>query len=258
MNKSAVPTFFRRVGKTLSDHSPGILTGVGIAGMGTAVFLACKATPKVLDKIEETKHIEEKDALTPVETVKVAWKYYIPAATVFAISSGCILGANSVHAKRHAALALAYKLTEADFTAYQEKVLDTVGERKEKEVRDKIAKDHLDKHPTSKADIILTGKGDTLCFDPLFGRYFRSDADQIRRAVTDVKEQILKDPFGSASYNDLCDKLGLPHADIGNEIGWNVEHLIKLDFTSQVADNDEPALVINYLVRPEYEFDSWR
>ena len=257
MNKKTAPAFFRRVGKTLSDNSPGILTGVGIAGMGTAVFLACKATPKALAKIEETKREENLETLTPAETVKVTWKYYIPAATAFLASAGCILGANSVHAKRNAALAVAYKLAETDLTTYQEKVLETVGERKEKEVRDKIAKDHLDKHPVKMSEVITTGNGNSLCFDPLFGRYFRSDIDKIKTAVNDVKAQILRSSFGYASLNEFYDHLGLPHADIGDDIGWNVERLIDMDFSSHVADNGEPALVLNYKVRPEYEFDTW-
>lgn len=257
MNKPSASTFFRSVGQTLSKNSPGILTGIGIAGMGTAVFLAGKATPKVLAKIEEAKREEAKDELTPVETLKVAWKYYIPAATAFVVSAGFILGANSVHAKRNAALAVAYKLTEADFTAYQEKVLETVGERKEKEVRDKVAKDKLDEHPVSKSEIVFTNKGNTLCFDPLSGRYFKSDIDKVKSAVNEVKAQILRSSFGYASLNEFYDQLGLIRTDIGEEIGWNVERLIDLDFSSHVADNGEPALVLNYRTRPEYEFDTW-
>lgn len=258
MNKSSVSTFFRGVGKSLSKNSPGILTGIGIAGMATSVILAGKATPKVLAKIEEVKQEEQKETLTPTETVKVAWKYYIPAATSFVVATGCILGANSIHARRHAALAVAYKLAESDFTSYQEKVLDTVGERKEKEVRDKVAKEQLERHPASNAEIIRTGKGNTRCFDPLSGRYFQSSRDLIKAAENEVKAQILRSSFGSASLNDFYSQLGLIQTDIGYEVGWNVERLINIDFSSHVADDGEPALVINYLTRPEYEFDSWR
>lgn len=257
MNKSSVPAFFKGVGKTLSKNSPGILTGVGIAGMGTAVFLVGKATPKVLAKIEETKREENKEELTLVEIVKATWKYYVPAATTFVISAGCILGANSVHAKRNAALAIAYKITEADLAEYQAKVLETVGERKEKDVRDKVAKDKLNRTPVSKSEVVLTAKGDTLCFEPLSARYFKSDVDRIRTAVNEINEQILRSAFGSASLNEFYGLIGLRESEIGNELGWNVERLLKLDFSSHVADNGEPALVLNYLTRPEYEYENW-
>jgi hypothetical protein len=257
MSKLSTSTFFRGLGKTLSKNSPGILTGIGIAGMGTAVFLVGKATPKVLAKIDEVKQEENKAELTPVETIKVTWKYYIPAATTFVIAAGCILGANSVHAKRNAALAVAYKLTEADLAQYQEKVLETVGERKEKDIRDKVAKEKLDKTPVSKSEIVLTNKGTTLCFEPLSARYFKSDIDHIKTAVNEINAQILKNAFGTASLNDFYGLIGLRESEIGDDLGWNVERLLKLDFSSHVADNGEPALVLNYINRPEYEYENW-
>lgn len=55
-----------------------------------------------------------------------------------------------MHAKRTAALATAYKLSETALTEYKEKVVETIGEKKEQLVRDKIDKDHIDKDPVSK------------------------------------------------------------------------------------------------------------
>ena len=78
MNKESVTKALRQVKTVLSDHSPEILTGIGIAGMITTTVLAVKATPKALMLIEDAKE-EKKDKLTVTETVKAAWKPYIPA-----------------------------------------------------------------------------------------------------------------------------------------------------------------------------------
>ena len=60
MNKSNVTQLLKTAKKTLSKHSPEILTGIGIAGMITTTALAVKATPKALELIEmEKKHQNE-------------------------------------------------------------------------------------------------------------------------------------------------------------------------------------------------------
>ena len=92
---------------TISDKSPEILIGFGLAGMLTSTILAVKATPKALDILEQ-----EDRELSKVDKVKLTWKCYAPAAIGYCASAACIIGANSVNAKRNAVLAGAYKLSE--------------------------------------------------------------------------------------------------------------------------------------------------
>ena len=75
----------------ISKHSPEILIGFGIAGMLSSTVLAVTATPKAMKLIEEKKHEKGVDKLTVKETVKVAWKCYIPAATTAAASTACLI-----------------------------------------------------------------------------------------------------------------------------------------------------------------------
>lgn len=117
---------------TMAKHSPEILTGFGIIGLGTTVVLAVKATPKALEMIEDKKEEEGVSKLTLVDTVKVAWKPYIPAAISFVATTACFIGANSVHVKRNAALAAAYKLSETALLEYKDQVVETIGEKKRK------------------------------------------------------------------------------------------------------------------------------
>ena len=118
-----LPQVTKNVKLTLHRHTPEILVGFGIAGMLTTTVLAVKATPKALRLIEEKKKEEGVDKLTPVETVKVAWKCYIPAAAVATVSTGCLIGASSISGRRNAVLATAYKLAETAHKEYKEKVL---------------------------------------------------------------------------------------------------------------------------------------
>lgn len=235
-------------------HSPEILTGIGIAGMITTTVLAVRATPKALQLIEEKKNEDWVDELSPLEVVKTAWKPYVPAAVTGVASVACLIGASSVNAKRNAALATAYKLSETALSEYREKVIETIGEKKEKTVRDKVAEERVKKNPVSKSEVIVTNNGTTLCFDPISARYFKSSIDKIKRAENELNKQMLHDISGYVSLNDFYDELGLDHTSVGDDLGWNVDRLIDISFSSQLNDNGEPSVVLDYLVAPKYDF----
>lgn len=237
-----------------NKHSPEILTGIGIAGMITTTVLAVRATPKALELLEEKKNEDWVDELSPLEVVKTAWRPYVPAAVTGVASVACLIGASSVNAKRNAALATAYKLSETALTEYREKVIETIGEKKEKTVRDKVAEERVKKNPVSKSEVVVTNNGTTLCFDPISARYFKSSIDKIKRAENELNKQMLHDISGYVSLNEFYDELGLDHTSVGDDLGWNVDRLIDISFSSQLNDNGEPSVVLDYLVAPKYDF----
>lgn len=250
-------SIFKDVKRFVSARSPEILTGIGIAGMITTTVLAVKATPKAMSLIEDKKNEEWADELSPLDVVKVAWKPYIPAIVTGAVSVACIVGASSVNAKRNAALATAYKLSETALTEYREKVVETIGEKKEQIVRDKVAEERVKKNPVSKNEVIVTGNGKTLCFDPISGRYFMSSIEAIKRAENELNKQLIHDIFGYVSLNDFYDELGLDRTIIGNDLGWNTDQLIDVSFSSQLNDNGEPSVVLDFLSTPKYGYDKF-
>ena len=160
MNKTNMAALFKNVKMAVAKHSPEILTGIGIAGMITTTILAVKATPKALDLIaeaEEKKFNEgQDDRLTKIETVKVAWKPYIPAAVTGVMSAACLIGASSVNVKRNAALATAYNLTSTALAEFKEATLETVGEKKEQLIRNKVAEKRIENEPVNPSTIIVT------------------------------------------------------------------------------------------------------
>ena len=254
MGKTNLATIAKDIRKFASKRSPEILTGIGIAGMITTTILAVRATPKALELIEEQKEEESVDELSSFEVVKVAWKPYIPALVTCVASTACLIGASSVNTKRNAALATAYKLSETALSEYRDKVVETIGEKKERIVRDKVAEERVKKNPVSKNEVIITGNGKTLCFDPISGRYFMCSIETIKKAENTLNKQMLHDISGYVSLNEFYDELGLDHTSVGNDLGWNTNQLIDINFSSQLNDNGEPSVVLDYLVAPKYDY----
>lgn len=237
-------------------HSPEILTGIGIAGMITTTILAVRATPKALRLIEDRRAdiLEEDEKLPPIEAVKAAWKVYVPAVLTCILSTACIIGANSVNQRRNAAIAAAYSLSESALKEYREKVIDTIGERKEQGIRDDIAKDRITENPVR--EVIVSDRGSTLCYDSLSGRYFKSDIEKLRRIVNDLNRRMRDEMF--ISLNDFycaIDNPDLGPTKLGDMLGWNIDKgYIDLNFSSQLTTDGTPCLVLDYTVVPEYEF----
>lgn len=254
MNKPNLPELYRGFKLTVSKHSPEILTGIGVAGMVTTTVLAVRATPKALTLLENARRERDDSHLSAIEKTKVCLKCYIPAAVTGVASIACIIGASSINVRRNAALATAYTLSETALREYREKVVETIGEKKEQTVRDKAAKEQIEKNPVSKSDVIFTGHGKSLCFDPYSGRYFDNDIESIRKAANTLNDQMLHSITGYASLNDFYDEIGLPRTDIGDDIGWNTSNLIKLDISSHVADDGRPAIVIGHYNRAQYNY----
>lgn len=254
MSKEGVTKFFKSVRANTIKHSPEILTGVGIAGMVTTTILAVRATPKALQKIEEKKDEICENELTYIEAVQATWKCYIPAATTGVFSIACLIGASSVNARRNAALATMYKISETAYTEYRDKVVETIGEKKEKTIREKVSADHIKNHEFKDEEIIDTGKGKALFLEPLSGRAFLSDWNAIEKAAIEINKQMQQGMGGYASVNDWFDELGLDHVDLGVNVGWNAYNLVKLGKHPAETANGIACHEISYYNAPRYEY----
>lgn len=255
MNKKTIPTALRNLKNAARKHSPEILTGIGIAGMITTTIMAVRATPKALILIDEKKEELETEKLPPKELILTTWKCYIPATAIGTVSVLCLIGASSVNMRRRAALATAYTLSESALKEYQEKVVETIGEKKEQSIRDAVAKDKIDKNPASNCEVFITEQGNTLCFDAVSGRYFKSDIDKIKKAENELNRRMRDEMY--ISLNEFYYEIGLDGISIGGELGWNIDNgYIELQFSSQLADDGTPCLVLGYLVEPRYDYRS--
>jgi len=251
--KKEITKSFLSLKTAIKKHSPEILTGIGIAGMITTTVMAVRATPKALILIEERKEEIGAEKLEVVDVVKTTWFCYIPAAITGTLSIACLIGASSVNARRNAALATAYTLSESALKDYQGKVIEMFGEKKNEAVKDAVAKDKVEKNPVVTREVIITEKGNTLCYDAISGRYFKSDIEKIKKAECELNRQMLDDMY--VSLNDFYYEIGLDSVKLGDELGWNVDSgYIDLSFSSQLASDGTPCLVIDYSVAPRYDY----
>lgn len=244
----------KTAGRFVSKNSSAILTILAVSGLVTTVIFSIDATPKAMALLEENVIYDDEGNIqkpTAMEVVKITWKVFIPTACMGAATVACIIGAHSINQRRNAALATVYGLTDAAFREYKEKVAETIGKNKELKIRDDISADHVRDNPVSKSEVVITGKGEVLCRDSLSGRYFKSEIEQIRRAINDLNRDFLTDMW--VSVNDLYYALGISNTKLGEEMGWDLDNgLVEVTFSTQLTESNEPCVVLNYEIQPRF------
>lgn len=157
MNK--VSGAFGKVSFKLQKHSPEILMAVGVVGVVASAVMACRATLKVeeivddtkekMDKIHESKEkgctavgmdysVEDAKKDTALVYVQTGFKFvklYAPAVTLGALSVTSILASNNILRKRNVAIAAAYTAVDKSFKDYRSRVIERFGQEVDKELR---------------------------------------------------------------------------------------------------------------------------
>jgi len=124
-------------------YSPEILVVTGMVGLVVSTVMVVKAankTEKLLDtskvKIEAAAEVSKKElTVAYVNTGYEFIKLYGPAVTLGAASVACILGSHNIMKKRNLALIAAYKTVEKGFTDYRKRVVEELGEQKDRDFR---------------------------------------------------------------------------------------------------------------------------
>lgn len=246
-----IKTMAKSVWAGAKKHSPEILIGMGIAGAASSVIFAVKATPKAMILLEEKRQELGVEKLEAKEIIKTAAPVYIPTAVSFGVSVACIVGASSVNARRNAALTAAYTLSESTLRTYRDKVLETVGEDKEREIRQKAAIDQQQSTPEPQTLVVSSAAGQLKCFDSLSGRYFVSTKNEIDKAVNEFNRQLRDDM--RISLNDWYDLIGLDTNKLGDMLGWDIERgYVETCYASRLDEDGLPCLVVNYVEPPHY------
>jgi Family of unknown function (DUF6353) len=259
MNLTPLLTSAEQIKKSMSRNSPTILTGFAVGGLIATVISAIKSTPKAMEILDYEKRYRDQEEQDPdykkpidiLDTIELTWKYYIPTIVMGIVTTTCIIGANSIGMRRNAALASLFSITETTLKEYQAKVVETIGEKKEENIRSEIAKDKVNEKPPTDSTIILTNKGTYLCLDVFSGRYFRSDVEAIRHAENEFNHKLLRE--GWLSINDFYDILELDPIELGNEMGWIAQYaILEIKYSVTMAKNNEPCLVMDYRIQPKH------
>lgn len=240
--------------KTLVDNSPGILTGLGVAGLVTTAVLTGKAAIQA-DRIIRTAYYEQGDddveIYTKREIVEMTWKEFIPPAIVGATTIICILGANHVGARRAAAFAAAFKLSEEAAEEYKRKVVEKLGVKAEEGVRAEISKKKMEQAPGHDTIFVLGTK--TIFFDEFSGRYFESDYESVRKAVNDINFQINHSMY--ASVTDFYNQLGLRPTEMSDQFGWNADTQFEVNYLPILIEEGKVAIQLQYRKDPIHGYD---
>lgn len=245
-----------RGGLVLKKYSPEILTAAGVIGTVGSTVLACKATLKVEDILDEAKkksnlinavhdgEIEvdaeytdkdySKDLLVNrTQTAVKLIKLYGPAITLGALSITAILGGQHILRKRNVAVMAAYKLCEESFNNYRSRVKNELGEEKDRQfyygmteetVKDKVkSKDGKTKTVTKKVEKAP---------DHLYSQYARffdeantnwnKSPEQNMYFLKMVQNQ-MNDKLkvrGHVFLNEVYDALGFDRSEAGQLVGW--------------------------------------
>lgn len=246
---------YKKVELKAIKHSPEILAGMGVVGVVGSLVMACKATTKLSDILEESKEqldkikevaadpaYEEKysqdDAkkdttITYVQTAMKVTKLYAPSVILCASSLGCLLASNNILKKRNAALSAAYMTVDKSFKEYRKRVADRFGEEVEKEIRynikaEEITKVDEDGNEVTETVKIMDGTDDPNSYSD-YARFFdescaawQNDAEYnltFLKAQQQYANDLLK-AKGRLFLNEVYRMLGIDETKAGQVVGW--------------------------------------
>ena len=253
----------------LTRNSPTIMTSLGVGSLLGAIGVGILVTPRAIAHVLDDGYAEDNlyddpglgyglqsavhdldyfeiyvKKLTRKQSLDVIKAYYIPTIGLVGLGLSAIFLGNRVHIKRTYAMASAYTILDQTLREYKTRVGETVTKAKAREIESAVDLAVLKDNPADARNTHNIGGGKDLCFEPLTGRYFYSDAEKVRRAVNSENARLMSDSM--ITLNEVLYEFGLPAVNLGHALGWASEDgLIDVELSARVVDPDEkPCLVI--------------
>lgn len=241
----------------IRKHSPEILMVAGVVGTVASTVLACKATLKVNEILEEKKNTidaihtclenetieyteedSKKDltilyAQTGIKLVKL----YAPAVILGALSITSIVAGHRILKKRNLALAAAYAVVDKGFKDYRKRVVERFGEELDKELRynlkakeiEEVVKDKDGNEKVEKKVVNVVDNENPLNGVSEYAKFFDEVSTNwskdpeynlmFLRRQQDWANEKLK-ATGYLFLNEVYDMLGIPRTQAGQVVGW--------------------------------------
>ena len=259
MNTNSIMTTLTRSlsrsGLKLKKHSPEILLVAGIVGAVTSAVMACKATLKANDIVEESKtqidtihevsenpemaekYSEEdkkKDlAIVYTQTAVKFIKLYGPSVLLGVASLGCMVGSNRILNERNVALAAAYATVDKGFKEYRGRVIERFGKELDKELRYNIKaqefkKITVDDNGNEKVTTEIVDVADPNHYSPyaiIFddGNTGWDKDPELTKFFLIQQQNYANDLLKSRKHlflNEVYDMLGAKRTKAGAQVGW--------------------------------------
>lgn len=254
MNKKIVRTA-HKVGFALKKHSPEILMGLGAVGVVASSVMACKATLKAQEVVEQAKDdlnlihdaievsteeeysVADQKKDTTVAYARAAFgfaKLYAPAVVLGGLSLGCMFASNNILRKRCGALAVAYATVDTAFKEYRSRVVDRFGERVDYELKNGVTTEKVERVVTDpetgkekkiKEVVDVVDRDAISQYARLFDRYnlfWVDDAEQLENYFN-AYQNYLNDLLitnGFVTLNEAYKYFGFEATEDGMVVGW--------------------------------------
>lgn len=247
-----------KAGFRIKKHSPEILIVAGVVGAVTSAVMACKATTKLSDILDDSRnqidkihddienpedlpeeYTEEdgKKDLTIVytQTALKLVKLYGPSIVLGGLSITAILTSNNILRKRNVALAAAYTAVDKSFKEYRGRVIEKFGKELDRELKYNVKAEQVEETVVDEK----TGKEKTVTktidvVDPMtvyspYAKFYDDGCNgwckdpelnmMFLRRQNDVANDMLRDR-GYLFLNEVYDLLGIPRTKAGQIVGW--------------------------------------
>lgn len=244
--KTAINAKTAKAMRALSNASPEIWMGAGLVAIGVGVVLACKATLKcdeLMENIEEdfarindSREEFDEEKYTPadhardltVTYIKSGWKLvrlYAPSALFLGLGVACIVNSRNILRMRYGALATAYATLDQAYHDYRENVRLTYGEEADKTLAtgvtrttDEDGSDTMVIDPRLKFSDPYSATWDALnpnwTNDPSDAYFFLKRTQELMTERLHTR--------GVLFWNEVLDALGLDRTEIGQFAGWAI------------------------------------
>ena len=253
--KEKMMRLFNNTKNGVQKYSPEILAGVGVVGTVASAVMACKATLKLNDILDECKETRDKikevaenpryekeyspeDAkkdltVNYAQTVMKVAKLYAPAVILGSASLGCLLASNDILRKRNAALSAAYMTVDKSFKEYRNRVAERFGDEVEKELRYNIKAEQIEtvvaNEDGSETVVVEEGKvmdpnlySDYAKFFDEFNPNWKNDPEynlMFLKSQQQYANDLLR-ARGRLFLNEVYDMLGIERTKAGQVVGW--------------------------------------
>ena len=257
MNKTELMNMLTRkihkVGFELKKHSPEILVTAGVVGTVATTVMACKATTKAGDILDEfnsnmddinkvvemgkeeyTEDVMKKDiAIVYVQTgVKFA-KLYAPSVALGALSITSILAGHNILRKRNVALAAAYATIDKSFKEYRGRVVERFGKELDHELRynikakefEEVQTDDKGKEKVVKNTVQVSELNEISDYAKFFDEGCNGWTKDPEANLLFLKKQqtYANNRLKANGYlflNEVYEMLGIPRTKAGQVVGW--------------------------------------
>lgn len=259
MNKTEIMTnltrTFNRTGLKLKKHSPEILLAAGVVGVVASGVMACKATLKVEEIIDDAKHkidtihevsadptmaekYSEEDskkdlAIVYTQTAVKLIKLYGPSVALAGVSLGCMIGSNRILNKRNVALAAAYATVDKGFKEYRGRVIERFGKELDKELKygikakeiEEVSVDEKGKEVSTKSTVEVMDPNNYSPYSIIFddGNAGWDPDPELTKYFLIQQQNWANDRLkakGHLFLNEVYDMLGAKRTKAGAQVGW--------------------------------------